>query len=80
MRFRVAHDVQVNEFFKLERAGFHVFDYVHEEHGYVLASGHSVDDSSDGLLFGSGVDVIKFSPEFGDLSSFLCHWDLIFKI
>ena len=80
MGFSVAHDVQINKFFELQWAGFHVFDDVHEEHGYVLASGHRVDDSSDGLLFSGGVDIVEFSPQLSDLTSFLCHWDLIFKI
>lgn len=80
MGFGVAHDVQVNKFFELKRAGFHVFDDIHEEHGYVFTSGHGVNDSSDSLLLSCGIDIVEFGSEFSHLSSFLGHWDLIFKI
>lgn len=80
MCFGVRHDIQVNKFLKLEGARFHVFDDVHEEHGYIFTSGHCIDDSSDSLLFRSGIHVVEFGLQLCDLTSFLRHWDLIFKI
>ena len=78
MSFGVAHYVQVNKFFELERGGLHVFDDIHEEHWYIFTSSHGIDDSPDGLLFSCGIDIVEFGSELCDLSSFLCHWDLIF--
>jgi hypothetical protein len=31
-------------------------------------------------LLSCGIDIVEFGSEFSHLSSFLCHWDLIFKI
>lgn len=73
MSFGVTHDVEVDKFFELKRAGFHVFYYIHKEHGDVFASGHRVDDSSDGFLFCSRVNIIEFGFELSDLTTFFCH-------
>lgn len=51
MGLGVAHDVEVDKFFKLHGVGGDVFEHVHEEGGYVLAVGHVGDDAPDGLLF-----------------------------
>ena len=67
----VVHDVQVDEFFELQGGGFHIFYYMHKQHGDILASGHGVDDSPEGFLLLVDIRIIELILELFDFSSSL---------
>ena len=50
MGLGIAHDVEVDKFFKFHGLCGDVFEDIHEEGGDIFTVGHVGDDTSDGLL------------------------------
>ncbi len=71
MGLRVAHDVEIDEFFELQRGRGDVLEYVHEERGDVLAVGHVGDDPADGFLLLVHVHSVQLLLQLTDLPGLL---------
>ena len=70
MRFGIAHDIQVDEFFEFHGLNGDVFEDIHEEAGDIFPISHIGDDSSDGFLLLIKVIAIKFLFKFSDFPWF----------